>query len=107
MAQLFPLFIGIPLIGFWFWMLVDLANNDHLTRESKNNWFLALVLLNVVGAFWYFMVDYRNRHWSANLWGRRQVKEKRWYSYIQNQNMVYAGAEAQEKKGKRNLRRRR
>lgn len=60
--QLIPAFLGIPLIGFWLWMLVDLTNNTYLTKDAKNYWFLALVLLNVVGAFWYYMVEYRPRH---------------------------------------------
>lgn len=62
MIQLIPLLFGLPLIGFWLWMLVDLTNNPYLSKDSKNNWFLALVLLNVVGAFWYYTVEYRNRH---------------------------------------------
>lgn len=62
MIQLIPVLFGIPLIGFWLWMLVDLTNNPYLSKDSKNNWFLALVLLNVVGAFWYYTVEYRNRH---------------------------------------------
>ena len=62
MLQLIPAIIGVPLIGFWFWMLVDLTNNDYLSKQEKNNWFLALVLLNVVGAFWYYLVEYRTRN---------------------------------------------
>ncbi len=62
MIQLIPLIIGLPFIGFWFWMLVDLANNKYLSRDSKNNWFLALILLNVFGALWYYLVEYRNRN---------------------------------------------
>lgn len=62
MQQLIPMVIGLPLIGFWLWMIVDLSNNDYLPRETKNTWFLALVFLNVFGALWYYMVEYRPRH---------------------------------------------
>ncbi len=60
--QLIPMMIGLPLIGFWLWMLMDLTNNDYLSRDSKNNWFLALILLNIFGAIWYYMVEYKNRN---------------------------------------------
>ncbi len=62
MIQLIPMIVAIPLIGFWFWMLVDLANNNYISRESKNNWFLIIIFLNVFGAFWYYLVEYRNRN---------------------------------------------
>ena len=62
MIQFIPLILGLPLIGFWLWMLVDLSNNKYLPRNTKNNWFLAIVLLNIFGAFWYYLVEYRNRN---------------------------------------------
>ena len=62
MIQMIPALFGIPLFGFWIWMLVDLTNNPYLPKESKNNWFIVIVLLNVFGAFWYYMVEYRNRN---------------------------------------------
>ena len=62
MIQLISAVIGIPLIGFWLWMLVDLTNNKYLLKDTKNKWFLAFILLNVIGAFWYYLVEYRNRH---------------------------------------------
>ncbi len=43
-------------------MIVDLANNEYLSKESKNNWFLALILLNAFGAIWYYLVEYRPRN---------------------------------------------
>jgi len=62
MIQFIPMILGIPFFGFWFWMMIDLTNNPYLSKQSKNNWFLAFVLLNIFGAFWYYMVEYRNRN---------------------------------------------
>jgi hypothetical protein len=50
------------LIAFWLWMFIDLANNDYLPSDSKNNWFLAFILLNVFAAAYYYFVEYRNRN---------------------------------------------
>lgn len=61
MIQLIPALIGLPLIGFWVWMLVDLTNNQYLSKEAKKYWFLAFILLNVFGALWYYLVEYRPR----------------------------------------------
>ena len=62
MILLIPVALGLLLAGFWLWMIVDLANNKYLSKESKNNWFLALILLNVFGALWYYLVEYRPRN---------------------------------------------
>jgi hypothetical protein len=62
MIQLMPVVIGIPIIGFWLWMLVDMTNNQYLSRESKNYWILAFVLLNIFGALWYYLIEYRPRN---------------------------------------------
>ncbi len=62
MAELIPIVISIPILGFWFWMLSDLSNNDYISKQEKTNWFLILVLLNVFGAAWYYLVEYRNRN---------------------------------------------
>lgn len=62
MIQLIPLFLGFPLIGFWLWMLVDMTNNEYISADSKRNWFVSFILLNVFAAFWYYTVEYRPRH---------------------------------------------
>ena len=62
MIQFIPLIISLPLLGFWLWMLIDLGKNDYISREAQNNWFLMLALLNIFGAIWYYLVEYRNRH---------------------------------------------
>lgn len=43
-------------------MLLDLTNNKYLTRESKNAWFVYFILLNIFGAIWYYIVEYRPRN---------------------------------------------
>jgi hypothetical protein len=53
MVQLIPMMIGLPLIGFWFWMFRDLTNNEYLSSDSKYNWTLAFIFLNFLAAFWY------------------------------------------------------
>jgi hypothetical protein len=62
MAPLLLAIFSLPLIGFWLWMLLDLSNNKYLTRESKNTWFLYFILLNIFGAAWYYLVEYRPRN---------------------------------------------
>lgn len=62
MIQLMPMLVGLPLIGFWLWMLVDLSKNDYLSKNTKNNWFIIFILLNIFGALWYYMVEYRYRN---------------------------------------------
>lgn len=62
MIQLILMIISLSLIGFWFWMFRDMTNNEYLSADSKSNWTLAFVLLNVLTAFWYYLVEYRNRY---------------------------------------------
>ena len=62
MLNFIPMLIGLPLIGFWFWMLRDLSNNQYISSSSKTTWFLAFVLLNIFGAAWYYFVEYRPRN---------------------------------------------
>ena len=62
MILLIPAVIGLLLAGFWLWMIIDLANNEYLSKQIKNNWFLAFILLNAFGAIWYYLVEYRPRN---------------------------------------------
>ena len=73
MDPLIPtLILVIPLAVFWFWMFRDMTNNDYLPANStvpltwppstKFGWTLAFIILNVFAAFWYYLVEYRNRH---------------------------------------------
>ena len=61
MAWLFPVVVILPLVGFWMWMFRDMVNNRYLTTEARNYWMLAFVLMNVFGAVWYYVVEYRNQ----------------------------------------------
>ncbi len=60
--QIITIVLALLLLSFWFWMLNDLIKNDYLTRDGKNRWFLLFIILNVIGAFWYYIEEYRPRH---------------------------------------------
>lgn len=60
--QLIPMLIGLPLGIFWLWMFVDMTNNEYLSRDEKNNWFLMFILFNVFAAGWYYLQEYKDRH---------------------------------------------
>ena len=62
MFQLIPVLIGMPLIGFWLWMFLDMTNNPYLSRETKNYWLMAFVLLNIFAALWYYLVEFKPRN---------------------------------------------
>ncbi len=55
---LFP----VPLFVFWLWMFRDMTNNAYLSSVERNNWTLYFVFLNLFAAFWYYLVEYRNRN---------------------------------------------
>jgi hypothetical protein len=62
MQALVPLVVAIPLLVFWGWMFRDMLNNDYLPSQARNLWILAFVLMNVFGAVWYYVTEYRYRH---------------------------------------------
>ncbi len=62
MLQFIPLILSLPLIGFWVTMFRDLTQNDYLSKNEKTTWYAYLLVLNVFGAFWYYLVEYRHRH---------------------------------------------
>lgn len=37
MLVFIPIILSFFLIAFWLWMFVDLANNEYLIREEKND----------------------------------------------------------------------
>ncbi len=52
----------VPLFGFWLWMFRDMTNNEYISGQSRYNWTLQFVFLNVFAAVWYYLVEYRPRH---------------------------------------------
>jgi heme/copper-type cytochrome/quinol oxidase subunit 4 len=62
MIQMIPMLIGLPFIGFWFWMFMDMTNNPYLSKSAKNNWFAMFLIFNVIAAAYYYLVEYRPRN---------------------------------------------
>lgn len=74
MDQFIPiisLIIVIPLLAFWLWMFQDMVNNKRLPSNSagllnwppvsKFDWLPVFIFLNVFGAIYYYLVEFRNR----------------------------------------------
>ena len=59
---LIPMIIVLPLIVFWFWMAWDLGGNDRLSSNEKFYWMLAFLFMNVFGAVFYYVYEYKKRH---------------------------------------------
>ncbi len=59
--RLIPMTIALVLAAFWVWMFWDMTNNVNL-RNTRANWTLAFVLLNVFAAVYYYVVEYRNKY---------------------------------------------
>ena len=57
-----PLLITLPLIVFWLWMARDLGRNDRLSSNEKTYWILAFLFMNVFGAVFYYVYEYKKRH---------------------------------------------
>jgi len=45
------------LLGFWIWMIVDVADNKQLNGNDKLIWVLIVVLCNWIGALIYYLVQ--------------------------------------------------
>jgi hypothetical protein len=59
---LIPMIIVLPLILFWLWMAWDLGGNDSLSSNEKFYWMLAFLFMNVFGAVFYYVYEYKKRH---------------------------------------------
>ena len=68
---LIPMIFLLPFIVFWLWMFRDMMNNDNLpsinlptsiARDSKSDWTLLFVFMNVFAAAIYYANVYRNRN---------------------------------------------
>ncbi len=62
MEQLILVLIPLPLMVFWLWMFRDMMNNEYLSNREKNDWMLKFILLNVVAAGLYYVIEYKNRN---------------------------------------------
>ena len=71
LAFLTTLVVVLPLLGFWAWMFRDMVNNPDLPTSTpefftwpprtKNHWLLVFILLNVLGAGFYYFTVYREK----------------------------------------------
>jgi hypothetical protein len=50
------LFVGLALMVFWIWMLVDCATKEPSTGNDKIIWILIIVFTHWIGALIYFLV---------------------------------------------------
>ena len=54
---LIPLFlIGLALMAFWIWMLVDCATKEPSVGNDKIIWILVIIFTHWIGALIYFFV---------------------------------------------------
>jgi hypothetical protein len=61
LATLLLLPIGLALLAFWIWMLIEALQNKGLTDGEKIAWVLVIVLLHFLGALLYFFVGHPKR----------------------------------------------
>ena len=53
--------LGLALLAFWIWMLIDAIQNKGLTDNERIVWVLVVVLLHWLGALIYFLVGHPKR----------------------------------------------
>ena len=53
--------VGLALLAFWIWMLIDCVQNEPSTGNDKIVWVLVIVLLGWIGAAIYFFARRPNR----------------------------------------------
>ncbi len=61
LVDFIPLFLVLPLIVLWAWMVRDMMNNDYLPNDAKVTWLMVFIFLNVLGAMLYYFTVYRKR----------------------------------------------
>jgi len=52
--MLISVFLGIFIVGFWLWMLIDCLKRKKF--EDKLVWIIVLLLLNILGAILYYLL---------------------------------------------------
>ena len=55
-AILFIVVLGIALLGFWIWMLIECATKETDTGNTKPVWILVILFAQFIGAAIYFFV---------------------------------------------------
>jgi len=50
------LFIGLALMAFWIWMLVDCATKEPSAGNDKVIWILVIIFTHWIGALIYYFV---------------------------------------------------
>jgi hypothetical protein len=53
--------IGVAILVFWIWMLIDAIQNKGLTDGEKVGWVLAIVFLHIIGSILYFFIGHPKR----------------------------------------------
>jgi len=48
--------IGLLVLVFWIWMLIDAIQNKGITDGEKIAWVLAIVFLHIIGSLLYFFI---------------------------------------------------
>ena len=64
-AAIIAVVLGVFLLAFWIWMLVDCLRHEEHEANSRLIWALVIVLAELVGAIIYYFVRYRPRQTGA------------------------------------------
>lgn len=61
LAALILVPLGLLLMVFWIWMLIDAIQNKGLGEGEKIGWVLAIVFLHFIGSLLYFFIGHPKR----------------------------------------------
>lgn len=53
--------LGVALLAFWIWMLVDCLKHETRSGHDRLIWALVIIFAELLGAIIYYFVRYRNR----------------------------------------------
>jgi hypothetical protein len=60
-GEILILLFALPITLFWLWTLIDAIQNKGLSDGEKICWVLAILFLQILGAFLYFMIGHPKR----------------------------------------------
>jgi hypothetical protein len=60
-GEIVLLLIILPITLFWMWTLIDAIQNKGLSDGEKICWVLAILFLQILGAFLYFIIGHSKR----------------------------------------------